>query len=402
MTSAIVRTNPTSGSATTSSVRENFGASADEINRLLRATTDKAVATGINVKSVSFGDIPTFELIDGIRILIEIDAGCTTTVANPSLIVNGGSTKLIRKFDGTSLIIGDLIAGGYYELVYDSEADLDPAGAGIWKVLSPTPVTNTLSLILQGVYPVGSILTTTRSDNPGDLDYFYAGTTFGTWVAYAEGRVIAGIKADFDLDLSTAVLGLNIGGVSRVTWTTTAAHGLTLGDLVEINGVPYVTTDINGTYVVRNVISDTSFEYDKIGAAESYTADSSSILALKTFNTVNEESGVEYNLDEQSSVRDHSHRVTSFYPNDPVIPAGENLYVQTSGSAGTRGYDLAGSSVAIASGTGSFPNYVDQNLYTSKAILNEAGPASAGDTTINDFTNNVQPTIATYIWTRTA
>jgi len=402
MTSAIVRTNPTSGSATTSSVRENFGASADEINRLLRATTDKAVATGINVKSVSFGDIPTFELIDGIRILIEVDAGCTTTVANPSLSVNGGSTKLIRKFDGTSLIIGDLIAGGYYELVYDSEADLDPAGAGIWKVLSPTPTTNTFALILQGIYPVGSILTTTRSDNPGDLDYFYTGTTFGTWVAYAEGRVIAGIKADFDLDLSTAVLGLNIGGVSRVTWTTTAAHGLTLGDLVEISGVPFVTTDINGTYVVRNVISDTSFEYDKIGAAESYTADSSSILALKTFNTVNEESGVEYNLDEQSTVRDHSHRVTSFYPNDPVIPGGENLYVQTYGSAGTRGYDSNGSSVAIASGTGLFPNFVDRNLYTSTNILNEAGPASAGDTTINDFTNNVQPTIATYIWTRTA
>ena len=399
MTSAIVRTNPTSGSATTSSVRDNFGASADEINRLLRATTDKAVATGVNDKSVSFGNIPTFALIDGIRILIEIEAGGTTTVANPSLIVNGGSSKLIRKFDGTSLITGDLVAGGYYELVYDSEEDLDPVGAGIWKVLSPTPVTNTLSLILQGVYPVGSILTTTRSDNPGDLDYFYAGTTFGTWEAYAEGRVIAGIKADFDLNLSTAALSLNQGGVSRVAWTTTAAHGLSLGDLVEVSGVPYVTTDINGTYVVRNVTSGTGFEYDKIGAAENYTADSDSILALKTFNTVNEESGVEYNLDEQSKVRDHSHQVTLFSAGSG---GGELLYVQTNTTAQTISYNVEGNPIPIASGTGSYAPYVDRSLFTNDVILNEGAASDIGDTTINDFTNNVQPTIATYIWTRTA
>ena len=399
MTSAIVRTNPTSGSATTSSVRDNFGASADEINRLLRATTDKAVATGIDVKSVSFENIPTFELIDGIRILIEIEAGGTTTVADPTLLVNGGSSKFIKRFDGTSLVAGDLIAGGYYELVYDSEEDLDPVGAGIWKVLSPTPVTNTLSLILQGVYPVGSILTTTRSDNPGDLDYFYTGTTFGTWEAYAEGRVIAGIKADFDLNLSTAVLGLNIGGVSRVTWTTTADHGLTLGDLVEVSGVPFVTTNINGTYVVRNVTSATTFEYDKIGATESYTADSDSILALKTFNTVNEESGVEYNLDKQSEVRNHSHQVT-FFTTD--IGGGENLYAQTNSTAATFSYDVQGNVIPVGSGAGSYPNYADRSLYTSDNILNEGAASDIGDTTINDFTNNVQPTIATYIWTRTA
>ena len=399
MTSAIVRTNPTSGSATTSSVRDNFGASADEINRLLRATTDKAVATGVNDKSVSFGNIPTFALIDGIRILIEIGSGDTTTVAAPTLSVNGGSTKLIRKFDGTSLAIGDLVEGGYYELVYDSEADVVPVGAGIWKVLSPTPVTNTFSLILQGVYPVGSILTTTRSDNPGDLDYFYAGTTFGTWVAYAEGRVIAGIKADFDLNSSTAALGLNVDGVSRVTWTTTAAHGLSLGDLVEVSGVPHVTTDINGTYVVRNVTSTTTFEYDKIGGTESYTAVSGSILALKTFNTVNEESGVEYNLDEQSTVRDHSHQVTLF---TDEIGGGENIYVQTNGTARTISYDLQGSPIPVGSGTGSYANYADRSLFTNDSILNEGAASDIGDTTINDFTNNVQPTIATYIWTRTA
>ena len=391
MTSAIVRTNPTSGSATTSSVRDNFGASADEINRLLRATTDKAVATGVDDLSVSFGNIPAFALIDGIRILIEIGSGGTTTVANPSLIVNGGSSKLIRSFDGTSLIAGDLVEGGYYELVYDSEEDLSPVGAGIWKVLSPTPVTNTLSLILQGVYPVGSILTTTRSGNPGNLDYFYAGTTFGTWEAYAEGRVIAGHKGLFSLNLSTAALGLNVDGVSRVTWTTTAAHGLSLGNLVRVSGVPFLTTDINGTYVVRKVTSDTTFEYDKIGATENYTGTISSRLGLENFNLLNKESGVEYNLDEQSKVRDHSHQVTLFNPSVTGYSFDANYH----STGKTYGYNSSGAQF-------DFTSTIYESLFTNDTILNEGAASETGDTTINDFTNNVQPTIVTYIWTRTA
>lgn len=399
MTSAIVRTNPTSGSATTSSVRDNFGSAADEINRLLRATTDKAVTSGVDVITVSYADVPTFAYVDGIRILIEIAAGGTTTVVNPTLGVNSLSQKPIKTNTGSSLSIGDLVAGGYYELVYDSQENDDPAGTGIWKVLSPAPARSVLEQMLQAVYPVGSILTTTRSENPGSADYFFSGESFGTWEAYAEGRAIAGIKADIDLNLSTASLGLNIGGISRVTWTTQTNHGLTLGDLVEISGVPFVTTDINGTYVVRNVISDTSFEYDKIGGSESFTGDADSLLALKNFNTVNEKSGTEYNLDKQSNVRDHSHQVTSFISGDG---GGENLYVQYSTSAKTLGYDYNANSTSVGSISGAYPNFANRSLYTGDSILNEGAASDIGDTTINDFTNNVQPTVAAYVWTRVA
>tara|TARA_R110002074_G_scaffold130527_1_gene272217 strand:+ start:124 stop:1026 length:903 start_codon:yes stop_codon:yes gene_type:complete len=127
MTSQIVRTNPTAGTATTSSVRNNFGFAADEINRLLRANTDKVVATGTNSIVANFPNVPSFALVDGIRVLIEI--ANTTASATPTLNVNSSGAKSIKKSDGSSLDIGDLVAGGYYEFVYDS-------GEDGWKVLN--------------------------------------------------------------------------------------------------------------------------------------------------------------------------------------------------------------------------------------------------------------------------
>ena len=127
MTSQIVRTNPTAGTATTSSVRNNFGFAADEINQLLRANTDKVVATGTDLVVANFSNVPTFVLVDGVRVLIEI--ANTTTSATPTLNVNSSGAKSIKKSDGSSLAIGDLVAGGYYEFVYDS-------GEDEWKVMS--------------------------------------------------------------------------------------------------------------------------------------------------------------------------------------------------------------------------------------------------------------------------
>lgn len=121
MTSQIVRTNPTAGTATTSSVRNNFGFAADEINRLLRANTDKVLATGTNSIVANFSNVPTFVLDDGVRVLIEI--ANTTTSATPTLNVNGTGNVPIKKNDNFDLVIGDLVAGGYYEFVYSSLND---------------------------------------------------------------------------------------------------------------------------------------------------------------------------------------------------------------------------------------------------------------------------------------
>ena len=196
MTSAIVRTNPTAGTATTSSVRENFRFAADEINRLLRANTDKVESTGTNEISAQFGNVPTFSLVDGVRLLIQI--ATTTTNATPTLNVNGTGNVSIKKSDSTDLAIGDLVAGGYYEFVYSSSNNY-------WLVLNLSAITSQdalLTTILGGLYPVGGLLTTTVATDPGDADYFFNGITFGTWAAYAEGRTIVGLDAN-DTDFDT-------------------------------------------------------------------------------------------------------------------------------------------------------------------------------------------------------
>jgi len=195
MTSAIIRTNPTAGTATTSSVRENFRIAADEINILLRANTDKQVTTGTTALTATFANVPTFTLVDGVRVLLEIGSANTTTT--PTLNVNGSGAKSIKKNDGSSLAIGDLVAGGYYEFVYDS-------GESSWKAFN-TPFaldeTSLFTTMLGGLYPVGGLLTTTVATDPGTADYFFSGITFGTWEAFAAGKVMVGIdSSDTDFD----------------------------------------------------------------------------------------------------------------------------------------------------------------------------------------------------------
>jgi hypothetical protein len=133
MTSSIVRTNPTAGTATTSSVRDNFGFAADEINRLLRASTDKTTTANSISLTATFADVPTFTLVDGIRVLLEVAVSNTDT--SPTLNVNGSGPKAIKKADGSSLAVGDLVAGGYYEFVYDS-------GSTEWRVLNLSIITS--------------------------------------------------------------------------------------------------------------------------------------------------------------------------------------------------------------------------------------------------------------------
>jgi microcystin-dependent protein len=195
MTSSIVRTNPTAGTATTSSVRDNFGFAADEINRLLRASTDKATTANSVSITATFANVPTFTLVDGVRVLLEV--AVSNTNASPTLNVNSTGAKSIKKNDGSSLAAGDLVAGGYYEFVYDS-------GEDEWLVLnlvSTLDQTSLFTTMLGGLYPVGSLLTTTVATNPSTADYFFSGITFGTWEAFAAGKVMVGIDStDSDFD----------------------------------------------------------------------------------------------------------------------------------------------------------------------------------------------------------
>ena len=183
MTSAIVRTNPTAGTATTSSVRDNFGFAADEINVLQRSSTELKPTTngGSNPYNVDFGSSPTFSFVNGARISVRINA---TNTASANIIVAPGVSPIpIVKTDNSSLLAGDLVADSIYDLIYNANSSL---GYPVWIALNVDVITSQdalLTTMLGGLYPVGSLLTTTLATDPGTADYFFSGITFGTWEA---------------------------------------------------------------------------------------------------------------------------------------------------------------------------------------------------------------------------
>ena len=371
MTSAIVRTNPTSGTATTSSVRDNFGSAADEINRLLRANTDKVVATGTNEISAQFGNVPTFSLVDGARVLIQI--ATTTTTDYQTLNVNGTGNVPIKKIDNTDLAIGDLIAGGYYEFVYHS-------GNDYWLVLNlPSPFSSKNKLfeaVLGGLYPVGGLLTTTNSANPGTAGYFFSGITFGTWEAYAQGRTIVGIASDATL---------SSGGITSdvATFVTDAAHDLLVGSQVEIVSVTGVVSPV-GTHYVTAIPTSTSFSFALVGADETFTNFTAASLAKNiAFDTSQEVGGEPSVTLVTNNVPEHRHHILTLATDNSDLSGNESM-------AKTR--DISGSRFSYAaSGNGGEPD----GSRTGKTIL---------DSSSNDITqtavNNLQPYITTYIWKR--
>jgi hypothetical protein len=374
MTSAIVRTNPTAGTATTSSVRDNFGFAADEINRLLRANTDKVLATGTNSIVANFSNVPTFVLDDGVRVLIEI--ANTTTSATPTLNVNGSNAKSIKKSDGSSLAIGDLVGGGYYEFVYD-------LGEDEWLALNivfTLDETNLFTTMLGGLYPVGSLLTTTLATDPGTADYFFSGITFGTWEAYAQGRTIVGIASDATL---------SSGGITSnvATFVTDAAHNLLVGSQVEIVSVTGAVSPV-GTHYVTAIPTTTSFSFALVGTDEIFTDFTAASLAKNiAFDTAQEVGGESSHMQTESEVAGHRHNLYG------TADGQNNNYVEKSDFVSeTSSVDNSRYSYAIRANSGN----TDATVGLSSEIKNISG----NDVTQTP-TNNLQPYITTYIWKRT-
>tara|TARA_R100001224_G_scaffold25244_1_gene13493 strand:+ start:262 stop:1200 length:939 start_codon:yes stop_codon:yes gene_type:complete len=210
VSSQIIETNPTSGTAKTSDVRDNFGFAKTEINEMQRMTEDKVVTTGdYDVQVANFSNDVT--AAEGARITIEVGslsggANNANDTTNPTLAVDSIPAKTICNSDGSSLQIGDLKAGTYLDLIYDASITGGANSPGKWKILnSYTQLlsnSNFFTTTLGLIYPVGHILTTVKSGNPGTADYFASGVSFGTWAAYGAGRVMVGLDGtDTDFDV---------------------------------------------------------------------------------------------------------------------------------------------------------------------------------------------------------
>jgi hypothetical protein len=373
MTSQIVRTNPTSGTATTSSVRNNFGFAADEINVLQRSSTELKLTTGGGASPyrVDFGSSPVFSLVDGARVSVRINV---TNTSSPLIIVSPGiSPVAIVKSDGSGLVAGDLVANSIYDLMYNA-TNLQ------WVALNVDVITSQdalLTTMLGGLYPVGSLLTTTLATDPGTADYFFSGITFGTWEAYAQGRTIVGI------DTGTAITLAN--STADVVTLTVASHSLSAGDLIAVSGFTS-DADANGEFTVDSTTS-TTIVYTATNVSNGNLTGTDLLVKNAAFDTAQEVGGESSHMQTESEVAGHRHN---------LYGAGEgegNNYVEKSDFVSqTASVDRSRFSYAIRANSGN----TDATVGLSSEIKNISG----NDVTQTP-TNNLQPYITTYIWKRT-
>lgn len=215
MASSIDATKPTTGTATTSSVRDNFTLAKGELNELMRATEDQVTAGGTaDVLTADF--VNNIVLAEGVTICIK--AALANTTATPTLDVDGTGAKTIVKDSGAALVAGN-IAGSNHRLILKYDASNT-----VWVLINPAVTATTIGPI---IYPVGSIYTNAAvATNPATL------LGFGTWTAFGTGRVMIGIDSGNALFDTVEETG---GNADISISSTTDSHALTIDEMPSHN-----------------------------------------------------------------------------------------------------------------------------------------------------------------------
>ena len=215
MASSIDATKPTTGTATTSSVRDNFTLAKGELNELMRATEDQVTAGGTaDVLTANF--VNNVVLTEGLTICIK--AALANTTATPTLDVDGTGAKTIVKDSGAALVAGN-IAGSNHRLILKYDASNT-----VWVLINPAVTATTIGPI---IYPVGSIYTNAAvATNPATL------LGFGTWTAFGTGRVMIGIDSGNALFDTVEETG---GNADISISSTTDSHALTIDEMPSHN-----------------------------------------------------------------------------------------------------------------------------------------------------------------------
>ena len=200
MTSQIIPTNPTAGSATTSSVRENFRIAEEEITQLQRSSIDAQDLTGgPSGYFANYPSDPTFTLVDGVRVAGRVNVTNTTSIT--SLNVNATTSLLIKSVDGTNIAAGDLVAGEYYEFMLNALNPLIP----YWTCLNINKGISSLSgdLAVAGDLTVAGDLAVTA----------VVGVSTAPFFKISAGGALTGVKGSGDeitvinVDASTIEFG---------------------------------------------------------------------------------------------------------------------------------------------------------------------------------------------------
>ena len=380
MSSQIIETNPTAGSATTSSVRDNFGFAKTEINNLERMTEDRVVTTGdYDIQVADFANNVT--LAEGVRILIEVGslsggAGSANDTTTPTLNVDSTGAKTIVRQDGSALVAGDLKAGQYLDLIYDATAT-----KWVW-LNSPYAqlITSLKQDIAANIYPVGSIFTTTT--NYSDASNGAAVTTaLGMastvqWSRFAQGRTIVG--ADLGTTINSASSSSNV-----VTLVVTS-HGLSAGDSITVSGFTS-DTDANGSFTVDSTTS-TNIVYTASDVSDG-SLTGSNLLVINNAFDAGDTGGASNHVLSQAEMN-HNHQ----WNKTESDSGGFDRFIEMDGvsnSSEDSTFDASGNKLLY---TDQFE--MRQNTFTSANIGLTNGTVTAH--------NNLQPYITTYIWKRTA
>ena len=347
MSSQIIETNPTSGSATTSSVRVNFGHAKTEISELQRMTKDRVVTSTVNAMTADFAT--DVVLAEGVRITVEIGDTNTLGGASVTLDVDSTNAKQVVRQDGSDIAIGDLKAGQYADLIYDATS----SGKWVW-LNSPYAqlITSLKEEIAANIYPVGSIFTTTTdySDASNGVAVTTALGMASTvqWSRYAQGRTIVG--ADLGTTINSASSSSNV-----VTLVVTS-HGLSAGDSITVSGFTS-DTDANGSFTVDSTTS-TNIVYTASNVSDGSITGSDLLVKNNAFDA-GDTGGAANHVLTIAEIPSHTHTYTDGYGSDGNIGdepfEGQQEDSRTSGATGGGGAH-----------------------------------------------NNLQPYITTYIWKRTA
>lgn len=127
MASNININNPTTGSPTTSSVRDNFEEARDEINSLLKSSLDVVTTSGTGTAYIANFGINVVK-VNGARVIVKAH---TANTGSASINIDTTGASTIKNMNGTNLSANQIGGANHYlDLIYNS-------GNNTWVLLNP-------------------------------------------------------------------------------------------------------------------------------------------------------------------------------------------------------------------------------------------------------------------------